>query len=278
MRLKEMVEVLAVDLTADPHFDPEKRLLDPRDVLTICSSLVSLTAAEDGNSDSDGDKDDKDGDEDDDKDGDEDEDGEKDQDEDDENEADGIDEDTNGSTHTTGASGSEVLRLAHFSVKEYLIAIGRKEARARRWHISLDSANISITKTCLAYLSYFDDSEFNSISVNLLKTKLPLSDYAANFWTLHYSQITTEVDRTSIDSLTYESMKSGRKCFRAWLQIFKAHNSAMGYPSGDDPIATPLYYMSLFGIRGVVQELLNNRADYNARGREYGNTLQAAAY
>lgn len=39
-----MVEVLAIDCTFDPRFRSETELLDLRDILTICSTLVIVTA------------------------------------------------------------------------------------------------------------------------------------------------------------------------------------------------------------------------------------------
>jgi hypothetical protein len=44
MRLDEVVEVLAIELTSKPRFVAEQRLRDPTDILTICSSLVSIIA------------------------------------------------------------------------------------------------------------------------------------------------------------------------------------------------------------------------------------------
>ena len=42
MSLAEISEVLTVDLKADPQFDEERRLVEPRDILRLCSSLVTL--------------------------------------------------------------------------------------------------------------------------------------------------------------------------------------------------------------------------------------------
>jgi hypothetical protein len=42
LRIEEVAEVLAVKINDDPQFDPENRLLEPWDVLTICSSLVTI--------------------------------------------------------------------------------------------------------------------------------------------------------------------------------------------------------------------------------------------
>lgn len=87
MRINEMVEVLATDSTDDFSFMPEQRLPDPRDILTICSTLVSIT-----------------------------------------------------STATNGTSAqTDELRLAHFSVKEYLISDRLKNSSMHRYHITSPS-------------------------------------------------------------------------------------------------------------------------------------------
>jgi ankyrin repeat protein len=43
LRLEEMADAIAIDLDADPAFDPRDRLSDPRDVLRLCRGLVILT-------------------------------------------------------------------------------------------------------------------------------------------------------------------------------------------------------------------------------------------
>lgn len=45
MQLDEMTKVLAIDSNSNSRFRPETQLLDPRVTLTICSTLVSVTAA-----------------------------------------------------------------------------------------------------------------------------------------------------------------------------------------------------------------------------------------
>ena len=42
LKLQEVAEVIAIDSQESPRFDPENRLVEPRDILKICSSLVSL--------------------------------------------------------------------------------------------------------------------------------------------------------------------------------------------------------------------------------------------
>lgn len=45
MRLSEVAEVISIDLESDTRFDPERRLPEPRDILVICSSLLTISTA-----------------------------------------------------------------------------------------------------------------------------------------------------------------------------------------------------------------------------------------
>ena len=43
LHLKEIAEVVAIDISEHPKFDPQRRLPDPEDVVKICSSLITVT-------------------------------------------------------------------------------------------------------------------------------------------------------------------------------------------------------------------------------------------
>jgi len=45
LRLEEIAEVVAIDLDSSHKFDPKRRLLDSRDLLFICSSLVTIVSS-----------------------------------------------------------------------------------------------------------------------------------------------------------------------------------------------------------------------------------------
>ena len=46
LRIEELAEVVAIELDESSHFDPDMRLREPRDVLTICSSLITTSYSE----------------------------------------------------------------------------------------------------------------------------------------------------------------------------------------------------------------------------------------
>ncbi len=47
LRLAEVVDILAIENGDEGGFDPEERLPDPRDVMVVCSSLISFNSTED---------------------------------------------------------------------------------------------------------------------------------------------------------------------------------------------------------------------------------------
>jgi hypothetical protein len=42
LQLGEIAEVIAVDTESNPRFDTKRRFPEPRDILTICTSLVTI--------------------------------------------------------------------------------------------------------------------------------------------------------------------------------------------------------------------------------------------
>jgi hypothetical protein len=44
LQIGELVDIIAVNIEGDPRFDVENRLKNPREILIICSSLVTLSA------------------------------------------------------------------------------------------------------------------------------------------------------------------------------------------------------------------------------------------
>ena len=53
LRIEELAEIIAINITGEPWFDPDARFPDQREILKVCSSLVTLeeVASEDTRSD-----------------------------------------------------------------------------------------------------------------------------------------------------------------------------------------------------------------------------------
>ncbi|KAI4086592.1 MAG: hypothetical protein L6R37_008403 [Teloschistes peruensis] len=143
-----------------------------------------------------------------------------------------------------------IVRLAHFSVKEYLISERILQGDARRYNIQEINANISIYNDCLAYLldvKEFDCSSFGS------PVEIPLAEYAAEYWTKH-AQIAERYTGFN-PNLTRELLKKENGLLN-WIRLYDPDEPWRGA----DP-----------------KMLLDKGADVNAQGGRYRNALQAAS-
>jgi Ankyrin repeats (3 copies) len=226
LRIEEVVDVIAVDINDDPRFDLDRRLPDPRDILTICSSLVTTTVET--------------------------------------------------IKRPSGTIAGDYVRLAHFSVKEYLVSKRIQDGPAAQFSIQEIPANASIAEICVAYLLQFDEPD--SLTDQTVK-EFPLARYAARFWTQH-AQIAAE-NQDAMHSLIMELLLSKAHGYINCIRLFDPET-----PWEEEPDTTrnlketfsPLYYTSLTGLVVSVRLLLEAGADVNAQGGYYGNALQAASY
>jgi Ankyrin repeats (3 copies) len=223
--IEEVAEVIAVDIESNPRFNPEGRIRDSRDILTICSSLVTIAASS-------------------------------------------IDDEL-GNTNETGE-----LRLAHFSVKEYLISDRIGMGKASHYGVTKD-ANENIASTCLAYLLHLDGSALRtSTSLDMF----PLAKYAAQYWTRHAQLAWKEKEAITVEQLSMELLSVKKDTYLNCIRIFNPDRpwdteTMITY----DNVVLPLYYVSLTGLFKLVQLLLEKGAEVNAQGGFLGNALQAAS-
>ena len=148
------------------------------------------------------------------------------------------------------------LHLAHFSVKEYLLAHDQFKVTA---------ASISITRTCLTYLTDISGGERE------LKQQFPMARYAAEFWTCH---ATLAEDHEEILRITVSFLED-ETTFQRWTCLHQADRSWADSPGA--PRGSRLYYACLNRLRVPARDLIDKGADVNAQGGEYGNALQAAS-
>jgi hypothetical protein len=225
LRLEELVEVIAVDTEGDPRFDVENRLKEPRDILTICSSLVTTTM-----------------------------------------------EATEG---PHGETTEEQVRLAHFSVKEYLVSDRITNGPAHQYSIREIHANVSISEVCLSYLLQFDSPD--SLTSQNLKD-YPLARYAAKYWTQHAR--VAGGNENILHQLIMELFMSKKDTYINWIRLFDTDRpwKERDITTSLIQVAPPLYYASLAGLIESARLLLEHGADVNAPGgEEYGTALQAAS-
>ncbi|KAF8224482.1 ankyrin, partial [Tricholoma matsutake] len=150
----------------------------------------------------------------------------------------------------------EEIKLAHFSVKEYLIGLGPK--------FDKEHSSCFIAKSCLGYLFQFTTLDsLNRENIN----NFQLAPYAAKYWVDH-SQDAGEGSGESSESSVLEKLmddllQPSGAAFVTWVQV---------------PAASSLYYASFLGLFHQVQILIQKGEDVNAQGGCFGHALQAASY
>ncbi|KAK4442332.1 ankyrin repeat-containing domain protein [Podospora aff. communis PSN243] len=205
----------------------------------------------------------------------------------------------------------EIVRLARFSVQEYMtLRRNKQQPRICRYLCTDTDGHAIITKLSLVYLldfsrglrlASFDFGEF------------PFLAYAARYWPEHWRLQLSATDQKAVDALVRRLFDTDPStCFNYinYLNICPRDSFLADDPDTSDPgqstslakcldsLPQPLYYsaelghMQLFsgqfgqaiqiaarfGHKDVVAMLLNRGADTNRRCGRYGYVLQAAAF
>ena len=243
LQLEELAEIVAIDINETPRFDPERRCPEPRDILMICSSLVTSTESVYHTTDY-----------------------RK------EERGHGLNANSQEldidimSEASEPESAKTFIRLAHFSVKEYLVSDRIQHGIAARYSIQeIESHGVLATDCIVYHLQHHKPSPLpRSPGV------APLAPYAVKNWTYHARQAQKGPVRSAA-RLSMELLMSGEGGFLNWLE--------MANPDPYQPKeAAPLYYASLVGLSEPVKMIIEKKVDINAKGGYYGNALQAALH
>jgi ankyrin repeat protein len=231
----EVLQVTGIVLKGNHRFDEDEVLEDPKDILRICSSLVSVTA--DG-------------------------------------EVSDHDATAHYITHGKMNAGPRVMhvRLAHFSVKEYLVS---SPACIAKYRLQSQVSHDMLARSCLVYLLRFHEDEWQSPDC---ETGFPLARYAARCWTQH-SRASGILSNQQRD-LSVKLFVSQSTAFSTWMRFFdisRQWDQAPDIRRAFAELPRPLYVASQEGLAHAVSAILEAGADANAQGRRCGSALQAAS-
>ena len=213
LRLEEIAEVFAFDEGNDvmAKFNCENRLSDPKEILEICSSLVDcIDSFEDYN---------------------------------DEYEDLYTDESVSSSNNPI-----IIVRLAHFSVKEYLVSDRIRTGSAAFFGVRQESANAAIATTCLSCLHMYDKISFPDGTD--FSNEFSLAQYAATHWFRH---LPATSDGSRPHPLAVELLLSQRK-LENWIYHWDPDFPSIQYDYGSS--GSPLYYAVLTGLENLVETLI----------------------
>ena len=162
------------------------------------------------------------------------------------------------------------VRLAHFSVKEYLESKRITESVAQDFHLDMAREHRFLTHSCLAYITYYSRSAKKSRSEHDLTT-FPLLAYSAHSWFWHSSlQDSSDVSRETTFLSTLTSKHD-------WLSIYQPDRPRQASFGQLEDVGSGLYYASITGLQTVAIKLIEAGSDVDAQGGEYGSALGAAS-
>jgi ankyrin repeat protein len=169
---------------------------------------------------------------------------------------------------------SEKISLAHFSVKEFLLSERIQHSMAKAFALTKTSSERHIAESSIQYILHYASSAFKTMTLKDLDA-FPLLQYACQFWH-HHVQMTTVEDQNQMEPIIFEIFAS-EAVFLSWLRILRRIVPlALGLMSLHD-IGTPLFHASDIGLAAIVDRLLKQGADVQARTNTGGTALHRAA-
>lgn len=169
--------------------------------------------------------------------------------------------------HFHNSSKAQQVKLAHFSVKEYLLSERIRSSPASRYAVTETHANASIAEDCLTYVLQFDRPYFTIPSII---ESSHLRRYAANHWPNHISKACKESDKAN--KLAMELFESDIP-YRNWVLFTEGYDS---FRSNYCQIPTPLYYASSFGLFQIARHYIGKGEKLNVQCGPGGSALDMA--
>ncbi|KAM3423938.1 hypothetical protein BST61_g1332 [Cercospora zeina] len=176
-----------------------------------------------------------------------------------------------GATHIQRPINKDMkVRLAHFSVKEYLESTRILGSKVSYFHLENAVGHRFLAQSCLTYIFHYSrSSEKSSTTKDLVN--FPLLKYAARSWPSH-SQLQQCHDVTREVSLL-----TSMDAMRNWLLVARTDQRGIAFESIGE-LGSGIYYASFLGLDTVVRDLVERGADVDAQAGNHGNALYAASY
>ena len=163
------------------------------------------------------------------------------------------------------------IKLAHFSVKEYLESSRILETDAHKFHLWRSREESIIADSCLIYLMHYTKNELTTGTEKDLAS-FPLLQYTARYWPKHYQ------DDANLRKAVMFFQSD--KAINYWTNVHQPDRD-WRKPFEEEPKAikpgTGLYYASHIGFYKVVKVLTESGMNVNTEGGFYGKALSAAS-
>lgn len=155
--------------------------------------------------------------------------------------------------HGQGLTPDTRVRLAHFSVKEYLESQRILKNSACQFYLDSATGHGAFAQSCLTYLCYYSTSPEKTLTKQDLET-FPLLRYAARSWFYHCELQNCGGTSRELSFLQKEQVKYH------WLLVYDPdtpwEKPFSAYRSKGKVSGSAIYYASLLGHSVVVSSLL----------------------
>ena len=188
----------------------------------------------------------------------------------------GPDEDNTDYSEQASQGGSCVtrsIRLAHFSVQEYLESTRILESNVKVFHLQKTREQQFLSDCCMVYLMYYVGSN-KTTKTKKDPNKFPLLQYVARFWYEHCQ----DVDDISLPAQFLHS-QSSVACWTLVHRVDEKWTKIFRYKDGRRRTGSGLYYAAFMGLSSVVKTLIEEyKVDLNAHGGVFDTALQASSF
>ena len=192
------------------------------------------------------------------------------------------------SSTTNICENSGIVKLAHMSVKDYLLSDTILKGPAFYFSINVKIAHSSIAENCLAYLLHF--GTLDSLS-GAAVISFPLARYAAEHWPSHLRLCENTSPSESLQKLLSHFFLTTSDAHANWMwlihtrprwdwlmpPISRIWKRAEKKRLSED-ISTPLYVAALIGNHNAVDGILARATSLTSDRGWYHKALQGAAY
>ncbi|KAI0383616.1 hypothetical protein F5Y04DRAFT_278797 [Hypomontagnella monticulosa] len=163
------------------------------------------------------------------------------------------------------------IRLAHFSVKEYLQSEGICD-KLSRFSVKKKSTNRYQAHACLAYMM-----QLKGLTINKdILDNYPFARYSAQYWTAHVRDIQSYLQADSPLVRHVQQFLDSRDDILTWVRLFDPDSREPRHDAVMGDLLSPIYYASLCGLLHHVKYLILRGVDVDIRGGLYERPLQAA--
>lgn len=154
------------------------------------------------------------------------------------------------------------IRIAHFSVQEYLESDRIRIQKAARFSVASQDAHVEMARVCMTLLQEpepTNDGDF--------MRQFPLSVYAARYWAPHFRQSNEALN------IQHQAMSFLQTELRKCISIEEQETMK------DEDVGMGLQYASRHGLEKCVRRLVDdNSVDINASAKAFGTALDQSSH